>query len=75
MAKNDDDAPDELGNETKNYAKYTGVIFQMIAIIAIFAFAGHFLDNKFKTETPWITAISCIVGVCLSIYQIIRQLK
>lgn len=66
------------GNESRslvNYAKYTGVAFQMMAIIGGFAVAGYKLDQWYDHKTQWITAIACVLGVCLSIYQVIRQLK
>ena len=58
-----------------NYAKYTGIVFQMLAIIGLFAFIGYELDSHLKNQTQWITALSCIVGVCLSIYSTVRQLS
>ncbi len=57
------------------YAKYTGVAFQMMAIIAASAFIGYKIDEYYDHETQWVTAITCVLGVCLSIYQTIRQLK
>ena len=65
----------ETGKQAKSYAKYSAIIFQMIAIIAVFAFIGHWLDGKFNNSTPIITALSCLAGVCLSLFQTIRQLK
>lgn len=61
--------------ESTNYLKYTGIAFQMIAIICVFAFLGNWADRYFKHATPWVTALGCVVGVCVSIYQVIRQLK
>jgi F0F1-type ATP synthase assembly protein I len=75
MTKNEQDDGEDIGNTSKSYAKYTGIVFQMIVIIGIFAFAGHYFDSKFKNTTPVITALSCLVGVCLSIFQIVKQLK
>ena len=76
MSKNEQsDEPENGAQEARSYAKYTGIIFQMIAIIAVFAFIGYELDKKLKTQTPWITALCCLVGVCLSIFQTVRQLK
>lgn len=68
----------DLKDEKKalsGYAKYTGVAFQMMAIIGICSFIGYKLDEYFQNETQWITALSGVIGVVASIYQIIRQLK
>ena len=73
--------PDNLENSGKgksaiaNYAKYTGVAFQMMGIIVGFASIGYKLDQWMHNDKQWVTALSCVIGVCLSIYQTIRQLK
>jgi len=58
-----------------NYAKYTGMAFQMMAIIGLSAFIGYKIDQWFDHKIQWVTAITCVFGVCLSIYQTIKQLK
>lgn len=58
-----------------NNAKYTGVAFQMMAIIGGSAFVGYKIDQWYDHKVQWVTAIACVLGVCLSIYQTIRQLK
>lgn len=70
--------PEEFDTEKKvlsNYAKHSGVAFQMIAIIGLFAFIGYKADAWLHHEVKWITALSCVTGVCLSIYLTIKQLK
>lgn len=66
---------DNKSRSLGNYAKYTGIAFQMMAIIGGFALAGYKLDQWYDHQKQWITAIACVLGVCLSIYQVIRQLK
>ncbi len=69
---------DGLESEKKalsGYAKYTGVAFQMMAIIGAFAFIGYKIDQYYGHKPQWVTAIACVLGVCFSIYQTIRQLK
>lgn len=58
-----------------SYAKYTGVAFQMMAIIGASAFIGYKVDQYYDHKTQWVTALACVLGVCLSIYQTVRQLK
>ena len=72
----EDDSPlEEGGKALSSYAKYTGVAFQMMAIIGVCAFIGYKLDQYYQNDPQWITALSGVIGVCASIYQIIRQLK
>lgn len=66
---------DSGGQAFGNYAKYTGVAFQMMAIIGGSAFLGYKIDQWYDHKVQWVTAIACVFGVCLSIYQTIRQLK
>ncbi|MES3018777.1 MAG: AtpZ/AtpI family protein [Bacteroidota bacterium] len=82
MANEDDkpeiDQEDSLEpekNALTGYAKYTGVAFQMMAIIGAFAFIGYKIDQYYDHKPQWVTAIACVIGVCFSIYQTIRQLK
>jgi F0F1-type ATP synthase assembly protein I len=75
MDKNGQQPDSEPGASANSYAKYTGIAFQMLAIIGLFAFIGYELDKYFKNQTQWITALSCVIGVCLSIFQTIRQLR
>jgi F0F1-type ATP synthase assembly protein I len=80
---NEEDKPeieqqDDLGAGKKalgSYAKYTGVAFQMMAIIGVSAYIGYKVDQYYDHKTQWVTALACVLGVCLSIYQTIRQLK
>lgn len=58
-----------------SYVKYTGVAFQMMAIIGLSAYIGYKTDQYYDHKTQWVTAIACVLGVFLSIYQTIRQLK
>ena len=72
---NFNDDKDSEGQAYANYAKYTGMAFQMMAIIGGSAFIGYNIDQWFDHKVQWVTAITCVFGVCLSIYQIIKQLK
>jgi len=74
MQSNEPENEDDLGKSANNYAKYSAVVFQMIAIIGVFAFAGYKIDQWAKHDVQWVTALLCLVGVCLSIYVTIKQL-
>jgi ATP synthase protein I len=54
--------------------RYSGLAFQMAAVLAVFAFAGHWLDRRLALSTPWFTLLGCLSGLGLSLYQLIRQL-
>ena len=75
MGKNKDNIPDGNDNPVGNYAKYSGIAFQMVAIIGIFTFVGYEIDQHAHNDPQWVTALLSLTGVCLSIFFTIRQLK
>ncbi len=58
-----------------SYAYYTGIGFQMIAVIGIFAFIGYKIDASQHTSTPLYTAFFSLAGVLASLYLVIRSIK
>ena len=70
MAKNEqDDKP------LNAYVKYSGLGFQMIAIIGVFAFAGYKIDESAHHQVKWVTAALSLAGVFISLYIVIVSLK
>lgn len=67
--------PEDKKKSINNFAKYSSISFQMIAIIGIFAFAGYKIDAARNSKTPIFTAILSLLGVVLSLYQVVRQLN
>lgn len=57
-----------------DYAKYTGIAFQMIVLILLGVFFGKKMDKWFNTDNSLFTAIFSLLGVVLSIYSVIKDL-
>ncbi len=75
MAK-DEQKPDSDGNKgANNYLKFTGMGFQMIAIIGVFTYAGYKIDENAKHDVQWVTATLALTGVFISLYLVIRALR
>ena len=74
MAKEqkNDDSENAGGN---SYLKFTGMGFQMIAIIGIFAFAGYKIDEAGHHTVKWATAALALIGVFISLYLVVRSVK
>ena len=70
--KKNDDSENAGGN---SYLKFTGMAFQMIAIIGIFAFAGYKIDEAGHHTVKWATAALALIGVFISLYLVIRSVK
>ena len=73
MAKNEEDENDR--NPLNAYAKYSGLGFQMIAIIGVFAYAGYKIDESAHHQVKWVTAVLSLTGVFISLYIVIVSLK
>lgn len=54
-----------------NYAKFSGLAFQMAILIIFGALAGDWLDDKQGNETPVWTIILILIAVFASLYQVI----
>lgn len=57
-----------------NYAKYSSLAFQMIAIILVGVFGGIQLDKVVPMEFPLFTVFFTILSVILSMYYAIKDL-
>ena len=66
---------DDKKKNVNNFARYSSISFQMLATIGVFAFIGYKLDAYQHTKTPIFTAILSLVGVVISLYQVVKQLN
>ncbi len=57
-----------------SYMKYSGIAFQMIAIILIGFFGGMKLDKWLKPRLPVFTAVLTAVAVVIATYYSIKEL-
>ena len=67
--------PDNNNKPISNYAKYSGIGIQMIAIIGVFSFAGYKIDQYAGHKTQWVTAALSLTGVFISLYIVIKSIK
>lgn len=59
----------------KDYAFYSGLGFQMLGIILIFAGLGHYLDQKFSLPKNLFVIIFSLLGIGLAMFFIIYQIN
>ncbi|WP_167856443.1 AtpZ/AtpI family protein [Hymenobacter metallicola] len=57
------------------FAKYSGLGFQMLAIIGVCAWGGVKLDEYFQNDKPWYTIGLMVFGLIAATYQVIRSLS
>lgn len=72
MDKNDNNKNDSPAN---NYLRFSGLGFQMIAIIGAFTYAGYKIDENAKHQVQWVTATLALTGVFISLYIVYKSLK
>jgi F0F1-type ATP synthase assembly protein I len=59
--------------EGNDFARYTGIAFQMIAIILITTWGGIKLDKISGFEKPVFTIILSLLGVFAAIYTVVKD--
>jgi ATP synthase protein I len=59
--------------DLNNYAKYSGIAFQMVVIIAVTTWGGIKLDKLAGFETPVFTIILSLLGVLAAIYTAVKD--
>ena len=65
--------PDKVNNGIKNFAKYSGIAFQMIGIILVTTWGGTKLDKLTGLKTPVFTIVLSLFGVFAAIYIAVRD--
>ena len=54
--------------------KYSGMAFEMAAIIFFFVFVGKKADEKVALERPWFTILGVFVGAFAAFYFTLKDL-
>lgn len=64
--------PDDHKSKLENYAKFSGLAFQMAVLIILAAYGGKWLDERQENETPGWTIVLILIAIFVSLYQVIR---
>jgi len=56
-----------------DFTKYSGMAFQMIAVILLTTWGGIELDKIVNFNTPIFTIILSLLGVCAAIYTAVKD--
>jgi F0F1-type ATP synthase assembly protein I len=72
--KNQKKLPENKGRKgLQDFAKYSGLAFQMLAIILVMTWIGIKLDKFLSLNTPVFTVIFSLLGVFAGIYTALRD--
>ena len=66
---------DKAESPANSFVKYSSIGFQMLATIGLFAFIGYKIDDYQQHDKPIVTAILSLIGVLISLYQVVKQLN
>lgn len=58
----------------RNYTRFSGIAFQMMAIIGGGTYSGVYLDKKFPNKHGIYTIILSLASVLIALYFVIRQI-
>lgn len=64
---------EKLTKGLRSYAKYSGIAFQMAAIIFLGTLGGYKLNSFFNFELPILTVILSLLSVILAIYLSVKD--
>lgn len=68
--------PEKNKNSFNKYLQLTSIAFQMMAIMFFFIWLGQKADEKWNaSETNYYTLLGTLVGLGVSLYTILQQLK
>lgn len=58
----------------KQYARYSGMAFQMIFIIVVGALLGQYLDQLFHLKKPLCTVFLTLLAIGIALYTVLKDL-
>lgn len=59
--------------QLRSYARYSGIGFQMMAIIFAGLYGGIKLDEHLELETPMFTALFTILSLAVALYYLFAK--
>ena len=62
-------------NALNSYVRYSGYVFQMAGTILAFVLIGKYIDHQMENEKLIATAILSVLGVGISLYNLIRSVR
>jgi len=57
------------------YLKYSGLAFQLVAVVCLGLYLGRWIDSKIQLEKPVFTMLLVIVFFALFLYKLYDDLK
>ena len=58
-----------------NYLRFSGLGFQMLAIIGLATWLGNYIDSKQSRGFPLFTVVLSLIGVFASLYLVLKEVN
>ena len=66
---------DNLKKKVNDFARYSGMAFEMLVIIGGMTWVAVWLDKQTESEIPWFTIILSPLSVIIAVLLIIKDLN
>lgn len=60
-----------LADAYRSLAPYLNIGYIFALSVALFTFAGYFLDKKWETS-PWLTVVGAVIGITAGFYNFFK---
>ncbi len=64
----------DAGDRLRDYARYSGMAFQMGIIILVGTLIGRQLDKYFETSKPFLTVVMALLSIGAALYLSLKDL-
>jgi len=69
------ESPNNPKKPLNSYIRYSALVFQMAVTILALVLLGKYIDGKMGNEKLVVTAILSVLGVGISLYNLIKSVK
>lgn len=74
MSKENKTPTQKPEKQLSNYAIYSGLILQMMAMIGLGVFVGYKLDQKYPNKHQLFTVVFSLLSVVLSVFYVVKRI-
>ena len=69
----DKEEVEDAKDAARSYGRYGALGIQMVVIILVFAWGGHWLDGRLSLKTPWFTLLGALLGIFGALWTLFKE--
>jgi len=66
---------EEAKDTARSYGRYGALGIQMVVIILVFAWGGHWLDGRLALKTPWFALLGVLIGIFGALWTLFKETR